>query len=69
MKEWLLIVWIGTSTNMQVVERHWSEPQCQERAKEVQAELGEAFTVTCTQDLKEGRSQLPKRGAVQGVAK
>ncbi|MEY3668924.1 MAG: hypothetical protein ACO24G_02990 [Burkholderiaceae bacterium] len=69
MKEWLLIVWIGTSTNLQVVEQHWSEEHCQTRAKEVQADLGASFTVACTQDLKEGRSQLPKRGAVQGVAK
>lgn len=69
MKEWLLVVWIGTSTNLQVVEQHWTEPTCQNRAKEVQAELGESFTVACTQDLKEGRSQLPKRGVGVGVAK
>jgi hypothetical protein len=69
MKEWLLIIWIGTSTNMQVVEQHWSEAACQARIKDIQSQVGEAFEVTCTQDLKEGRSQLPKRGAGVGVAK
>ncbi|MFM1858619.1 MAG: hypothetical protein ACO3QP_04115 [Burkholderiaceae bacterium] len=68
MKEWLLILWIGTTTNLQVLDRFVDEKSCLERAEKVQADVGERFTVECKQDLKEGRSKYPPRGMGTGIA-
>lgn len=35
MKEWLLILWIGTTTNLQVLDRFVDEKSCLERAEKV----------------------------------
>ncbi|MDA0248749.1 MAG: hypothetical protein NWR77_05040 [Burkholderiaceae bacterium] len=60
MKEWLLIVWIGTTTNFTVMERHLSEESCNQSAEKLKATTDPKFTVECSSDLREGRSQLPK---------
>ena len=60
MKVWLLIVWIGTTTNFTVMERHLSEESCNQSAEKLKATTDPKFTVECSADLREGRSQLPK---------
>lgn len=68
-REWLLVVWIGTSTNFSVQSVHWSQGECHGARDELSKKLTADFIVVCTQDMREGRSQLPKRGSNIGVAK
>ena len=69
MKEWLLVVWLGTTTNFSVLEYHWSFQQC-ERQREVRAaQISPPFVLVCTQDMREGRSQLPPRSGSSGLVK
>ena len=67
-REWLLIVWLGTSTNFTLGGVYWSIDDCVRARQEMSQRLGPDFVVVCTQDMREGRSQLPGRGNV-GVAK
>ena len=69
MKEWLLIVWIGTTTNLQVLDRFPTERACKERMESMRAEVDPKFTIECTRDLREGRSEFPSRPGSGGVAK
>jgi hypothetical protein len=68
-KEWLLIVWVGTSTNFTLLEYHPSFPQCKEAMEIAKEDFKEPFVVECRQDMREGRSTLPKRGINVGVTK
>lgn len=69
LREWLLIVWLGTSTNFTVQGTYWSLSECQQGQKNLIENLGAKFVVVCTQNLKEGRSELPKRGIGVGISK
>ena len=70
MIEYFLVAWIGTTTNFQILERHFTQESCQESRKIWLATLNNHIKLTCTSDFREGRSQYPKPGTgVQGVAK
>jgi len=68
-KEWLLIVYIGTTTNFTLLEYFPSKELCTERLKEVKDEFEKPLIVTCTDNLSEGRSELPSRGHGTGLVK
>ena len=69
MKEWLLIVWFGTTTNLQVLDRYPTERSCKEGMLAARENIDSKFNLECTSDLREGRSALPARGMGQGIAK
>jgi hypothetical protein len=69
LKEWLLIVWLGTSTNFTIQGVHWSLEDCQRARDLLIADIGTAFVVICTQDLTEGRSRLPKNSIGVGIVR
>jgi hypothetical protein len=66
-KEWLLIAWLGTSTNFTVLSHHPSSIQCQEAQAQVTKVQGIVYE--CRQDLREGRSQLQRRSGQYGLIK
>ena len=68
-REWLLVVWLGTSTNFTLQGVYWRLEDCAHARTELLKTLGADFTVVCTQDLREGRSHLPKRGGDTGLVK
>jgi hypothetical protein len=68
-KEWLLIVWVGTSTNFTLLEYHPSFIQCKEAMEKAKEDFQKPFVVECRQDLKEGRSMYPSRGNNMGIIK
>ena len=68
-REWLLVVWLGTSTNFTVQGIHWSLEECARAREELSKNLGEHYTVVCTQDMREGRSAYPARPGSNGIAK
>jgi len=68
-REWLLIIWIGTSTNFSIHSVHWSLEQCELAGSRLSASLDRDFIVVCTQDMREGRSSYPPRSGSQGIVK
>ena len=68
-REWLLVVWLGTSTNFTLQGIYWSLEDCARARTELAQNLGAEFAVICTQDLREGRSQYPRRGGDAGLVK
>lgn len=69
-KEWLLIAWVGTTSNFTVIATAPTLTSCdQKRTKYVELyRPGGDITVVCTQNLSEGRSQLPSRPGSGGIA-
>jgi hypothetical protein len=68
--EYFLIAWIGTTTNFQILERHFTIESCQESRKVWLATMNNHINLTCISDFREGRSQYPKSGmGIEGVAK
>lgn len=68
-REWLLVVWLGTSTNFSIQGVYWSWEDCAGARQQLVQHLAPDFVVTCTQDMREGRSQLPSRGGDAGLVK
>ncbi|MDA0665613.1 MAG: hypothetical protein O2848_02665 [Proteobacteria bacterium] len=69
MKEWLLIVWLGTTTNLQVLDRFPTERACKDGMVAARVNIESKFTLECTSDLREGRSALPPRSLGTGIVK
>jgi hypothetical protein len=69
LKEWLLIAWMGTSTNFVLLDYYYSEQQCQRALAEQSSRVPDTVTLACSQDLREGRSELPRRGLNTGIIK
>ena len=71
LKTWLLIVWIGTTTNFQILHETWTEEQCQKELAVWSVILNNVVNrnLECVQDLREGRSQYPPRPGSQGLVK
>lgn len=69
LKEWLLIVWIGTTTNFTLLGYYPSKESCLEAKREIAGNFKKPLVVDCTNDLREGRSQLPSRGHSTGLVK
>jgi hypothetical protein len=68
-REWLLVIWLGTSTNFTVHSIHWDQQHCERSRHELISKLGPDFVVVCTQDMREGRSAYPAAPGSQGIAK
>ena len=69
MKEWLLVIWLGTSTNFSINSVYYNLSSCDSARAELAKTLDDRFTLVCTQDMREGRSQYPSRGMGVGIAK
>jgi hypothetical protein len=69
MKEWLLVIWLGTSSNFMIQDVFWNRTECDRARKSVASALGTEYVVICTQDMREGRSSLPQRGSGVGIVK
>jgi hypothetical protein len=69
-KEWLLVAWIGTTTNFTMISSHPTQSACDRAHAEWLVENPRSVvTVICTQDMREGRGQLPPRRGSQGLVK
>ena len=66
-REWLLVVWLGTSTNFSLQGAYWSQEECNRARLELARGLAPEFVLVCTQDMREGRSQYPQRSGSQGL--
>jgi len=69
MKEWLLVIWLGTSTNFSIHSFYYNLASCDRARTELAKTLDDQFTVVCTQSMREGRSQYPRKGTGIGIAK
>lgn len=71
MKTWLLIVWIGTTSNFQILHETWSQELCERELAVWSIILNNVVNrnLECVQDLREGRSQYPPRPSSQGLVK
>lgn len=67
-REWLLVVWLGTSTNFSLQGTYWSLEDCARARQRLVEHLSPDFVVICTQDMREGRSEYLPRSNI-GVAK
>jgi hypothetical protein len=68
-REWLLIVWVGTTTNFTLLSWHGSERSCEAARQEIAADFRAPLVVECVTDFREGRSALPSRGYQGGLVK
>lgn len=68
-REWLLIVWLGTSTNFTLQGVYWSWEECSQARGDLIKNLGADHVVVCTQDMREGRSQYPPAKPNVGIVK
>lgn len=68
---WLLIVWIGTTSNFQILHETWSQELCERELAVWSIILNNVVNqnLECVQDLREGRSQYPPRPRSPGLAK
>jgi hypothetical protein len=68
-REWLLVVWLGTSTNFTLQGTYWSLEDCARARHELIQQLSGNFVVVCTQDMREGRSTYAARPGSSGIVK
>jgi len=69
-REWLLIAYIGTTTNFTMISSHPTQAACnQARTEWLVYWSSPNVVVACTQNLSEGRGQLPPRTGSQGLVK
>jgi hypothetical protein len=69
-REWLLIAYLGTTTNFTVISSHPTRISCDRaRTEWLAAQSNPNLVIACTQNLSEGRSQLPSRSGSQGLVK
>lgn len=69
LKTWLLIAWVGTTSNFQILHETWSEELCVKEKNVWMLVLNNQVKLDCVQDLKEGRSLYPSRPGSQGIVK
>jgi hypothetical protein len=69
LKTWLLIAWVGTTSNFQILHESFTYEQCIEEKNVWMLILNRSIQLQCTQDLREGRSQYPPRWGSQGLVK
>ena len=67
--EWLLIAWIGTTTNFVILHIDFTEKGCIEEKNVWMLVLNNNAKLECVTDLKEGRSLFPKRSGSTGLVK
>lgn len=68
-REWLLIIWLGTTTNFTLQGVYWSHEDCARAREEIITTVKPDFVVICTQDMREGRSAFAPRPGGQGLVK
>jgi len=68
-KEWLLVAWLGTSSNFVLLGVYWDLGSCAQARSQIAAEGHVGLVVVCTQDMREGRSAYPPRGGDTGLVK
>jgi hypothetical protein len=68
-REWLLVIWLGTSTNFSLQGIYWSLEECNRARLRLQQDLSKDFILVCTQEMREGRSNYPPRSSSQGLVK
>ena len=69
LKTWLLIAWVGTTSNFQILHESFTYEQCVAERNVWMLILNHSINLECTQDLREGRSQYPVRPGSQGLVK
>jgi hypothetical protein len=69
LKTWLLIAWVGTTSNFQILHESFTYEQCVEERNVWMLILNNSIQLECTQDLREGRSQYPPRWGSHGLVK
>ena len=69
LKTWLLIAWVGTTSNFQILHEAFTYEKCIEEKNVWIIILSNHMNLECVQDLKEGRSQYPPRPGSQGLVK
>ena len=69
LKTWLLIAWVGTTSNFQILHESFTYEQCVAERNVWMLILNNSINLECTQDLREGRSQYPGRPGSQGLVK
>jgi len=69
LKTWLLVAWIGTTSNFTILNESFSLEDCQEQRNVWMLILHNRMQLDCVQDLKEGRSAYPARPGSQGLVK
>ena len=69
LKTWLLIAWVGTTSNFQILHESFTYEQCVAERNVWMLILNHSIQLECTQDLREGRSQYPPRWGSQGLVK
>lgn len=68
-REWLLVVWLGTSTNFTLQGVYWSSEDCARARQQLTQEFASTFVIVCTQDMREGRSSYPPAKPDMGLVK
>ena len=68
-REWLLVIWIGTTTNFTLQGVYWSQEDCVRARDEIVTRLRSDFVAACVQDMREGRSAYAPRPGGQGLVK
>lgn len=69
LKTWLLVAWVGTTSNFQILHESFTYEACMKELAVWQLVLMNRTELECVQDLKEGRSQYPPRPGSQGLVK
>ena len=68
-KEWLLVVWLGTTTNFVILDVDVSQRLCEEKKLKYLKEYKKPYNLECKQNFAEGRGQYPPRHSSQGLVK
>ena len=68
-REWLLVVWLGTTTNFTLQGVYWSLEDCARARQDLVSTLPKDFVAVCTQDMREGRSQYRASPGSAGLVK
>lgn len=69
LQEWLLIVWLGTSTNFMLYGIYWNFDDCNRARLDLASQVDTNYVLVCTQDMRQGRSNYPGRPGSAGIAK
>lgn len=69
LKTWLLVAWVGTTSNFMILHESFTFESCVEERNVWMLILNNKIQLECTQDLREGRSQFPRRPGSQGLVK